>query len=242
MSSRTGTLGSRPGIMLAASNSLKITLYGRGGHASMPNRTIDPVVMAAQVVVRLQTIVSREIDPNDMAVVTVGSLQAGQTENIIADKAELRINVRTITSDTKRKVLASIARIVKAECEASGTPNPPLIEETSAFPVTINDPATTKHLSASFAEHFPGFDPSIPRINGSEDFSLLGTLVNRPCSFWIFGGTDAEKWDEAERSGRLEEDIPVNHSGYFAPVVQPTMKTGVDALVVAAMTFFGKGW
>ena len=237
MPNPAGTLGSRPGIIMAAADSFRIKLYGRGGHGSMPHKTIDPVVLAAHVVCRLQSIVSREVDPSDMAVVTVGSLQAGQTENIIAESAELRVNVRTITPETREKVLSSIRRIVKAECEASGSPHEPIIESTTSFPSTWNDPELTKVLAEAFTSHFGSdFDDDIPRVNASEDFSILGTSIDRPCSFWFFGGTEQKKWDEAKKDGTLES-LPVNHSAYFAPAVQPTMTMGVNALLVAAMTF-----
>ncbi|KAL9122208.1 MAG: hypothetical protein Q9187_001243 [Circinaria calcarea] len=234
---KAGRLGSRVGIMLAASDSFKVTLSGRGGHASMPNRTIDPVVMAASVVMRLQTIVSREVDPSGMVVITVGSLQAGQTENVISDRAELRLNVRTIDRDTREKVLSSIRRIIKAECEASGASEPPLIESTSSFPATVNDQETTETLHSSFRDFFDEYNDDQPRMNGSEDFSYLGTAIGKPCSFWFIGGIDPDLWDEVEKKGRIAEEIPVNHSPFFAPVMQPTLRIGVDALCLAAMTF-----
>lgn len=238
---RTGRVDSKVGLIMAASDSLRIRLYGRGGHASTPHKTIDPVVMAASVVMRLQTIVSREVDPSNMAVVTVGSLRAGETVNIIADFAELMINVRTIDSETREKVLASIRRIVKAECEASGAPQEPEIEQLSRFPATVNDPEVTTKLADSFGKFFGDvFDPQTPRMNFSEDFSILGTSQNRPCSFWFFGGTDEKIWDEAAKTGTVDRDIPMNHSPFFAPVIQPTMQRGVDALTLAALTFLTK--
>ncbi|MCJ1483758.1 hypothetical protein MMC06_003926 [Schaereria dolodes] len=239
MPAPAGSIGTRDGIMMAASDSFNITLYGRGGHASMPNRTIDPVIMAAHTVVRLQTIVSREVDPSDMAVVTVGSLQAGKTENIIADKAEIKVNVRTILPKTRETVLASITRIVKAECEASSATHPPLIEETCSFPVTMNDHKLTQVVAQAF-EYFSSFDSNLPRVNASEDFSILGTSQGKPYCFWMFGGTDPKLWDEKSKAGRLQEDIPVNHSPFFAPVIQPTMQTGVDALALAALACFNE--
>ena len=235
---RAGHMGTRVGLMASAADSFKITLYGRGGHASQPHRTIDPVVMAAQVVVRLQTVVSREVGPDDTAVVTVGSVQAGQTENVISDRAEIKVNVRTINARTREKVLAAVRRIVKAECEASGAPREPLFEPTSMFPFTVNDRDVTEALQSPFAEHFESFDPNVDRLHGSEDFSILGTSQDRPCSFWIFGGVDPEKWDEAEKAGRTQEDIPINHSPFFAPVLQPTLRVGLDGLALAAVTFF----
>lgn len=237
---RTGTLSSRVGLVMAGSDSHRIRLYGRGGHGSMPHKTIDPVVMAASVVVRLQTIVSREVDPSDMAVVTVGSLQAGQVENIIADFADIKVNVRSLNSETREKVLAAIRRIVKAESDASGAPREPEITQICRFPVSINDEKATQRLAASFGEYFGPdvFDPAAPRMNFSEDYSILGTCRDRPCSFWFFGGTDAQVLDEATRRGTVDQDVPVNHSPFFAPVIQPTMQRGVDAMTLAALTFF----
>jgi len=224
-----------------------LTIYGRGGHASQPHRTIDPVVIAAHVIVRLQTVVSREVDPRDAAVVTVGSVQAGMTENIIADFAVLKVNVRTVRAETRTKVLAAIKRIVKAECDASGAPKEPLWESTSSFPFTINDEKTTLRLQKAFTSHFgSSHDSEAPPLGGSEDFAVLATEAPNmdsetgkgvPYVYWCFGGTDPDKWDEAEKKGTLEQDIPINHNALFAPAIQPTMKTGVEALVVGALSF-----
>ncbi|MCJ1431453.1 hypothetical protein MMC27_000806 [Xylographa pallens] len=235
MSMRSGKLGSRPGIMLAASDSLKITLFGRGGHASMPNRTIDPVVLASSTVLRLQTIVSRETDPSDMAVLSCTSIQAGGTENIISSEAELKVNIRTIHGKTRSQVLAAVRRIVKAECDASGTEQEPLIESTSSFPTTVNSEEATEMLQKMFGDYFgEDFDSDLPRVNGSEDFSTLATSIGKPCSFWMIGGTDPATFDENKGS---PEKIPSNHSPFFAPIMQPTIRIGTDAMAVAAMTF-----
>jgi amidohydrolase len=246
MPGAAGTIGTRRGALASSADSFEVTLYGRGGHASQPHRTIDPIVMAAQVIVRLQTIVSREVDPKDAAVVTVGSLHSGMTENIISDSAVLKINVRAVKPDTRAKVLASIQRIVKAECEASGAPQEPKFVAISSFPFTINDDATTAHLEGPFKDHFgDSYSSSADPLGGSEDFSILATEAPRkdgggkgvPYSYWIFGGTDPERYKEADTDGRLQDDIPINHSAYFAPVIQPTLQTGVDGLVVAALSF-----
>ncbi|PGH15526.1 hypothetical protein AJ79_02308 [Helicocarpus griseus UAMH5409] len=240
MRMRAGSVGSRPGTIMAAADSMKITLYGRGGHGSLPHQTVDPVLLAANVVVRLQGIVSREIDPSDLAVVTVGSLQAGQTENVIPDTAELGVDFRTVNLETRERILAAIRRIVEAECVASGSPRPPLFTPTRMFPPSFNDGQVSAELAGSFSEHFKDcFDGDTPRSNVSEDFSILGTSQGRPCSFWFIGGIDPEVWDEARSKGCLEE-IPGNHSALFAPVIQPTMKTGVDALCIAALTVLRK--
>ena len=275
MPMRAGRLGNRKGVIMGAADSFKITVWGRGGHGSMPNRCVDPVrtfrssyhlfgieigglsrnshfyleqamltpksgkvVLAANVVLRLQTIVSREVDPSEMAVVTVGSLQAGSTENVIADHAVLKVNIRTTSSQTRERILAAMQRIIKAECEASNSPKAPLIERTTRFPLTINNDDIAGDLASSFAEFFKeDFDPEQPPVNGSEDFSILASSIGKPYSFWFFGGVDHGLWDRAEKEGRLFEDVPANHSAYFAPTVQPTLRVGYEALCVAALTF-----
>jgi len=202
------------------------------------------VVMAAHIIVRLQTIVSREVDPHDAVVVTVGSVQAGIMENIIASEATISINVRTVLPETRTKVLEAIKRIVKAECEASGATKEPLWVATNSFPFTFNDKDVTEHLAKAFTKHFGDLhDPDSIPLGGSEDFSILATEAPNknggkgvPCSYWCFGGTDPKVIKEAKENGKLG-DIPVNHSAYFAPAIQPTMRTGVDALVVGALSF-----
>ncbi|KAH8812300.1 metal-dependent amidase/aminoacylase/carboxypeptidase [Xylogone sp. PMI_703] len=240
MRMRSGSIGSRPGTIMAAADSMKITVYGRGGHGSLPHQTVDPALLAAHIVVRLQSIVSREIDPSDLGVVTVGSLQAGQTENIIADKAEIGLDFRTVKLDTRQKIISAIQRIVEAECMASGSPKPPVFTPTRRFPPTTNDKDVASQLAASFQNHFEAFDGDIPRTNVSEDFSTLATCRNIPSCFWLFGGIDPELWDKAQGEGNNAEEIPGNHSALFAPAIQPTMKVGVDALCLAALTFLRK--
>lgn len=243
---RAGTVGTRVGAFASAADSFKVTVYGRGGHASQPHLTIDPVVIASHIVVRLQTVVSREVDPREAAVVTVGSVVAGSTENIIASSAILKLNIRTVTPSTRERVLAAIRRIVKAECEASNSPKPPLWKPTSNFPFTINDEVVTTHVAEAFGKHFgERHDADAKPLGGSEDFPVLATDAPRkeggkgvPYCYWTFGGVGHEQWDKAEKSGKWE-DIPINHSAYFAPVIQPTMRTGVEALVVWALSFLG---
>lgn len=242
VANRVGTLGMRVGTMMASSNSLKVTFHGRGGHASMPDRTIDPVIMAASTAVRLQTIVSRQISPSEeFAVVTVGSLNAGDTANIIPAKAEMQINIRTAAEETRGKVLRSIERIVRAESNASGAEQDPVLDTIAKFPITENDKTTTEKLQGTFQSLFSqGFNPNWPRSNASEDFTDLGKAVGKPCCFWFFGGVDSKTWDTAKEKGRMAEDIPVNHSPFFAPTIQPTMKTGTEAMVAGALTFLSK--
>jgi metal-dependent amidase/aminoacylase/carboxypeptidase family protein len=219
-------------------------MFGRGGHASQPHRTVDPVVMAAYTTIRLQTIASRETDPSDLSVVSVCAINAGDAENIISDVAHLKVDIRTLNPTTRDRVLRSVKRIVEAESLASNTPAPPEFEQTRTFPFLLNDDDVTAQLETSFAEHFSvcetGYNPTAPRLAFSEDFGILATAVNRPACFWAYGGVDAEIWDKAQTHGRVLEDIPVNHSQYFAPVIMPTLKTGADAYAVAALTFLIK--
>ncbi len=193
--------------------------------------------MAAHAVVRLQSVVSREINPSDISVLTVGSLQAGQTENIISESAEIGIDIRSVRPETREKLLASIRRVVKAECEASGSTVAPVFKITRHLPNTVNDEAMMKTLTKSFREYFgDDFDANIPTTTISEDFSVLATSQGRPCAFWHWGGVEEGLWDQKVKEGRIE-DIPANHTARFAPVIQPTLKTGVDALCVAALAF-----
>ncbi|KAJ5151439.1 uncharacterized protein N7482_010691 [Penicillium canariense] len=242
MRMRAGRIGSRPGTIMAAADSLKITVYGRGGHGSLPHQTVDPALLAAHIVVRLQGIVSREVDPSDLAVVTVGSLQAGQTENIIADRAEIGLDFRTVKLVTREKIITAIQRIVEAECMASGSPRPPEFTPTRRFPPTDNDTQLAAQLAASFEQHFEDFDGDTPRTNVSEDFSTLATCRGLPSCFWLLGGIDPALWDRVHQNDNQHptEEIPGNHSARFAPIIQPTMQAGVDALCLAVLTFLRK--
>jgi amidohydrolase len=236
-----GQMGTRRGVVAPAADSLKITLYGRGGHGSQPHRTVDVVVLASYIVVRLQSIVSREVDPRDSAVVTVGAVHAGVMENIISDHAVIRVSVRNVNYETRTKVLAAIRRVVIAECQASNTPKEPVFETTLQMPITRNDEEVTAALEEPFREHFgDNYNDNALPLGGSEDFAFLAEAVDRPYCYWTFGGSDPEKWKEAEANGTVQESIPVNHSAFFAPPIQPTLTTGTDAMVVGALAFLGK--
>ncbi len=229
-----GRLGYRAGAILSAGDSWEITLFGRGAHGSAPQRSIDPVVMAASTVLRLQTIVSREIAMTDSAVLTVGALQAGTTENIIPEKALLRLNVRTFEPAVRDRVLKSLRRIVEAEATASGSPKPPRIEVISEYPVTRNDDAAMRKVVEAFERRL-GADAieEIAPASASEDFGRFGAAWEVPSVFWVVGGTDPEAYRAAEASGKVD-DLPVNHSPEYAPVVDPTLRLGVEAMLAAA--------
>lgn len=241
---RAGMIGTKRGLIASSADSMRITLHGRGGHASMPDRLIDPVIMAASTTMRLQTIVSRETSPYDAAVVTVASIQAGDAENVVTDDARIAVDVRTVDPKTRERTLASIQRIVKAESLAGNAVKDPSFQTTRYFPTTFNDFEVTESLEESFRAHFKedehGYNAAMPNMGGSEDFSILASAVDRPCSFFLYGGTNHELWDAAEARGSLSEDVPINHSGLFAPVIMPTLKTGLDAYAVAALTWLSK--
>lgn len=194
---------------------------------------------------RLQTIVAREVDPLDFAVVTVGSIHAGDRENIIPEEAELKLNVRAALPQTRENVLRSIKSIIAAEASASSNPKVPTLEQITQFPFLYNDDLVTKEIEKTYSEHFEpgkrGYNNDIPRLQGSEDFGILATAIGKPSCFFLYGGVDHGLYDKAEEAGRLKDDVPGNHSPFFAPVIQPTLTTGTDGYVVAALTFLGKG-
>jgi amidohydrolase len=234
-----GRVATRPGPALSAADSMRITVHGRGAHGSMPQASVDPVVLAAMIVVRLQTVVSRETRPGEPAVLTVGSVQAGTKSNVIPDAATILLNIRTYDEQTRAAILDAIERIVTAECTASRSPTPPEFELFDQFPVTDNDADVTDRVAAAFADHFGEQAEQLPLQTASEDFSDIPTALNAPYTYWGIGGIDPDLYQQAEAAGRLSQDIPVNHSAQFAPVLQPTLDTGTTALVVAALAWLG---
>ncbi|MFT3797819.1 amidohydrolase [Microbacterium sp.] len=235
-----GTIGVRPGTQMAASDGLTVTLLGRGGHGSRPHSTIDPVVMAAATVMRLQTVVSREVDPRGVAVVTVGSIHAGLKNNIIPAEAKLELSLRYPDDDARADVMTRVERVIRAEAAASGAEREPVIQIDHTLPPTINDPAATARLTAAFDTAFGTgtvVDPGM--FTGSEDVSWFAREAGVPLVFWFWGGLDPQVYADAVARGTVNEDIPTNHSAYFAPILHPTIERGVDALVVAAREFLG---
>ena len=229
-----GVLGGRAGAITSAADSLQIRLFGRGAHGSMPQASIDPVVMAAATVLRLQTIVSREVAAAESAVVTIGSLQAGTKENVIPDEAVIKLNVRTFDPGVRKRVLAAIERIVNAEAAASGAPRPPEITSLDSYPLAVNDTDATARLVEAFRGHFPAerIHATGP-ASASEDFGSFGAEWGVPSVFWFVGGTDPDVYARAKAANRLNE-LPTNHNPRFLPVLHPTLEAGVEALVVAA--------
>jgi hippurate hydrolase len=234
-----GSVAGSCGPITSAADSLQIRLFGRGAHGSMPQASIDPVVMAAAVVLRLQTIVSREVAATDAAVVTVGVLQAGTKENVIPDEAIIKLNVRTFDAGVRKHVLAAIERIVNAEAEASGAPKKPEITPLDRYPLNVNDETASNRIAEAFRNYF---SPERVKHTGpapaSEDFGCFGTAWQVPSVFWFVGGNDPKAYAKAKAAGQLNQ-LPVNHSPKFAPVLHPTLETGVEALVVGALAWLG---
>jgi hippurate hydrolase len=207
----------------------------------MPESSVDPVVMAAATVMRLQTIVSRETAASQAVVVTIGALQAGTKDNVIPDEAVLKINVRSFDDAVRRHTLDAIQRIVNAEAQASGAPKAPEITTTEHYPLTVNDAERTDRVAAALRAHF-GEDrvaELVVPVSASEDFGSFGTEWGVPSVFWYVGGTDPDAYRAAQAAGRVAQDIPTNHNPAFAPVLHPTLETGVQTMVVAALDALG---
>lgn len=237
MVGRAGDVAGSSGPITSAADSLQIRLFGRGAHGSMPQASIDPVVMAAATVLRLQTVVSREVAATEAAVLTVGVLQAGTKENVIPDEAIIKLNVRTFDAGVRERVLAAIERIANAEAAASGAPRKPEITTLDRYPLNVNDEAASRRVANAFRAHFSeGRVHHTGPAPASEDFGCFGTEWGAPSVFWFVGGNDPEAYERAVKAGKLHE-LPVNHSPRFAPVLHPTLATGVEAMIVGALAW-----
>jgi amidohydrolase len=223
-----GRVGITPGVYNTNADSLRITIYGKSGHGSAPHTAIDPIVIAARTILALQTITSREVKPGEMAVVTVGYIQAGTKNNIIPDQAEMGLTVRSNKAEVRKHLLAAIARITKAEAEAGAAPRPPLIERFEGADLVYNNPALAQRLT-QVLEAALGKDNVVAKeaITGSEDFSYF-VEQGIPGFYFTLGGADPQKYAEAKAAGML---LPSNHSSLFAPDVEPALHAGIVAEV-----------
>ena len=233
-----GLLGVRSGPAFAAADSLRVLLHGQGGHGSRPETTVDPVLMAAATVQRLNGIVSREVAADAAAVVTVGALRAGTVSNVIPDEAELLVSVRSFDPAVRARLLKAIDRIVRAEAAASGAPTAPEITSLGAFPVVMNDAAACAKVSEAFAAGIgPGLVIDPGPVTGSEDVGLFATASGAPCAYWLLGSADPAHFatmTSLEDAKAIVATLPSNHSPLFAPVIEPTLRIGVAALTSAA--------
>jgi amidohydrolase len=221
-----GMVSITPGVYNTNSDSVRITIYGKGGHGAMPNTAVDPIVIAARTILALQTIVSREVRPGEMAVVTVGYIRAGTKNNIIPDQAEMGLTVRTFNPDVRKQILASIARITKAEAAAAGAPREPSVDRYEGTDLVYNNPELAERLRAPLEaalgkKNVVTAEPIPP----SEDFSYF-VEQGVPGFYFSLGGADPEKFAEAKASGT---QLPSNHSPFFAPDLNPALRTGIVA-------------
>ncbi|WP_458244828.1 amidohydrolase [Streptomyces sp. MAI_2237] len=225
-----------PGLIMSASTDVDIVVHGRGGHGSRPETTVDPVVTAAHLVTRLQTVVSREIPAKDSAVLTVGRIEAGTRHNIIPSEARIALNLRTQSEEVRTRMLAAIRRIAAGEALAAGCPREPEITVGATFPVTVNDAETDRRVAAVHEEVLgAGTVLDFGPVMGSEDFSHLAQ-GDIPYAYWFVTTTRADVWEAAEGADLMEKflAVPSNHSPHFAPDLA-TVAPGVRTLVSGAL-------
>jgi hippurate hydrolase len=223
-----GVVAITPGTYNTNSDSVRITIYGKGGHGAMPQTTIDPVVIAARTILSLQTIVSREVKPGELAIVTVGYVRAGTKNNIIPDQAEMGLTIRTTKPEVRKQVLAAITRITKAEAAAAGAPREPQVDHYEATDLVYNNPELAEKLRAPLEAALGKANVvTAEPITPSEDFSYF-VEQGVPGFYFSLGGADPQKFAEAKAAGI---SLPSNHSPLFAPDVEPALHTGIVAEV-----------
>lgn len=240
-----GTLGYSPGYALANVDSVDITIPGVGGHGAYPHTTRDPIVLASAIVMRLQTLVSRESNPLEPAVVTVGSIHAGAKHNIVPDEARLQITVRSYTDESRKALLDGIARIARGEAIAAGLAQdkmPVMKVEDPYTPSTFNDPEFAETVMAGLRARFGEQRVlKVPPVMGGEDFSQFRRAAPddvRSLIFWV-GGVPQDKWDAAQKPGAAP--LPSLHSPFWAPDAEKVIGTAAEALTSAAMRLMPKG-
>jgi hippurate hydrolase len=235
-----GTVGYTEGLALANVDSVDITVKGKGGHGAAPHTTVDPIVLAARIVLDLQTLVSREINPTDPAVVTVGSIHGGTKHNIIPAEVKLQLTVRSTKDKVRKHLLDGIKRIAEGCAKAAKAPEPIVKVDTSEFtPALYNDPALTKRVVGVFREVLGAENVAArPAVMGGEDFSRYGRKTGVPVFLFWLGTIPPERVAEAAKEGG--KPLPSLHSPFFYPVPEPTIKTGVRAISMGVMELMGK--
>lgn len=238
-----GTVGTIEGFILANVDSVDITVRGLGGHGAYPHTTKDPIVLAARIVVALQTIVSRETRPVDPAVVTVGSIQGGTKHNIIPDEVKLQLTLRSYSDQVRQHTLAAVRRICRGEAIAAGIPEDRMpivtVAEDEFTPATFNDPVLTRRVRGALTTWL-GADKvtSVDAEMGGEDFSRYGRTAERvPICMFRLGAVAPAAIEESRRTG---VGLPSLHSNKFAPVPEPTIKTGITAMTGVALDILGR--
>ncbi|MEV6774138.1 amidohydrolase [Nocardia sp. NPDC051030] len=229
----------KSGTLMAAADSIRVTFNGVGGHASQPHTAIDPLLMAASLVVRLQALTARQAATAATPVLTAGALHAGTRPNIIADTAEVLLSLRTFTDSSRDRMLEAIHRIAQAEAAAANAPVDPKVEPYDHFPVTTNTPGDTERVMSTLTSAGIPVMPLTHPITGSEDFGLFATAANCPSVFWHIGGMSLTSFTESDQSYMLTEaalppHLPSNHSPHFAPDPLQALPAAITAMVTAA--------
>jgi amidohydrolase len=234
---RAGKVGLTSGFAFAMSTQMDIVVRGVGGHGSKPEKSKDPIVLASQIVLALQTIVSREISPFEQAVVTVGTIHGGTKRNIIPDEVKLELNLRSYKEDVRQKLIAAVKRIAQGQAQSAGMPADRMpvvtVSESEYAPAVYNDPKLVQRLSGAFKREL-GADNvlDLPPVMVSEDFGRLGLDEKIPVVMFRLGAVDPATFEEAQRNGT---SLPTLHSALFAPLPEATIATGVRAMSAAAL-------
>jgi amidohydrolase len=233
-----GKVGIAPEYALSNADTVNIAIYGRGGHGARPETTVDPIVIAARTILSLQTIVSREIKPGDPAVITIGYIQGGTKNNIIPDEVHLGLTVRSFTPGVRKHLLASIERIAKAEAQAADAPKAPLVQVTESTDALYNDPKLAERLGQVLSDALgAGNFQKMPPEMVSEDFSAY-VEAGVPSFYFRLGVADPDRFKEAEAGG---VPLPSNHSPFFAPDMEPSLKTAMESEVVVLRNLMATG-
>lgn len=242
---RAGTIGTRPGRVLGFLDSLAVRVYGKGTHSSTPELGIDPILMASNIISRLQMVVSREIDFKEPCAITSGYFHGGTDASIIPEFADFKVDIRSFNKDIQQTAVESVKRIIERECQAANAPQNPRIVTSASCPPIDNDGEATDKLTRAlrifYGDEAPHKVIEMDLDITADDFVLLGHppgVKPVPYVYWNFGVTPCEEYDEAERNGTLK-DLPFNHNPRFAPEIEPSLQTGIEGLAIAAVAFFG---
>lgn len=236
-----GRVFTAPGPVMTSSTTIEITLYGRGAHASMPHRSVDPVVLAASTVMKLQTVVSREVPPNQFAVITVASVEAGKANNVIPDSAKISLSCRFYDEALRKKCVDSIKRVVRAEAMSMGAEREPSFKFVGMLGATNNSEEVFTTIRQNFDQAFAAESVDMEPWTASEDFPVLPRAFGAPYMLWTVGITPRWQWDRADKAGRLDIDIPTNHNPMFLPDLK-TLPVGVRAAAVGVLSCLQRAW
>ena len=233
----SGTIAYTPGFSAANSDSVDVTIFGVGGHGSRPQATVDPIVLAARTIVSWQTIVAREIDPQDPAVITVGSIHGGTKHNIIPDEVHMQLTVRSYQDDVRKHLLAAIQRIADAEAASANAPKKPIVQVTESVGAVYNDPQLSDRL-ASVLKQVLGESNVVKGhpIMGSDDFAEYRQF-GVPSAMFALGAVEPAKFAAAHKTG---ENLPGPHSPFFAPDREPSLKTGIETETAVVLELLGR--